>query len=66
MTNKELLKKIEMLEKEVERLKVEKQPIVIVQPIYPFYPAIPQPFIIPQYPTYENPFKWEITCFQSK
>ena len=61
MTNKELQKKIEILEKEIEKLKNEKQQIII-QPIYPYYPTIPQPYIIPQYPTYENPFKWEITC----
>ena len=58
MTNKELLKKLEKLEKEVEKLKIEKQQIII----QPIYLTIPQPYIIPQYPTYENPFKWEITC----
>ena len=60
MTNKELLKKIEVLEKEVERLK-NQQPIIIVQRNYPINP-FQQPYIIPQYPQYEYPIKWEITC----
>ena len=58
MTNKELVKKIEKLEQEIEKLKNEKQQIVII----PSQPIMPYPYIIPQYPTYENPFKWEITC----
>ena len=65
MTNKELIKKIEKLEQEIQKLKSEKQQIII-QPGYPYYPTIPQPYIIPQYPTYENPCKWEITCSSIK
>ena len=54
MTNKELLKKLEILEKEIEKLKIEKQQIIIQQ-------IIPQPSIVPQYP-YTEPYRWEITC----
>ena len=69
MKQKELLKRIEELEKEVERLKCEKQQVVVVPVVYPQYP---QPAICPQYPTspwmnpvtYEEipPVRWEITC----
>jgi len=54
MKQKDLLKRIEELEKEVERLKTEKQQIIVV--------PISQPYVMPQYPNIDYPIKWEVTC----